>query len=217
MINKDELGKTVYGVIGGIITAIILWLFSHLGNILNLSNGDKKTSYLIIFGFLSLLIFLWTIILWINKSKIIMRYLFLFLSVLIIALFSFKAIKGSKSYTPSYVVKFINTRDTTITIYSKGEIWIVKPTSPVNQIEYHFGYFDMSQNKIITNIVLAPKDSAFATLNFRSKNSLTKLLDLEELEMTLRFQQTDNQFLLFQGLQYNKYTLEKTLAEIKTK
>ena len=228
--NKEEFGKTIYGIGGSLITAFFLFLFGHLGNILNLTKNDKNTSITIWVLFLYLLIIGWAIFVWVKKNenkkyifKKGIRILGITISSLatvgLILIISFSGItqRGFQNQVPTYLVKFVNTQDSTISIYSNGEVWVNKPSSPASQIELYFGYFDLSQNNVINNISILPKDTVLASVNFRGTTSISKLLDYEELEMTLRFRQLNDKFIWIQGIPFNENTLKKTFIEVDTK
>lgn len=228
--DKEEIKKNKYSIIGGLISALILFLIFHFGNVLGLTDNSKETSTKIIILFLYSCLFIGTlfVIFYSVKSKIDSnKRIFVFkkwvkilgFCILILAsfgLYQFYKIANNVQI-PNYLIRIINATDTTQIINENVDISITQPTSPFDnaQVDYKRGF--LSQNNISEKVIIEKNDSSLVTLNFNKSEHLSELLESEQYELTVILNTQNGKFITISNIPFTKSTLKQKYSECTIK
>jgi len=224
-LDKKEIKKNKYSIISGLISALLLFLIFHFGNILGLTNHSKETSYKIIVLFLYSVLLLGTLFVtfYSVKSKndpdkriFGFRMWVKILGFCILILASFELYQffkiANNDQIPPFLIKIINATDTTQVINKNADISITQPTSPLmnSQVDFKRGF--LSQNNIIKKIIIAKKDSTIVTLSFEKSKQLYELLESEQFEMTVILSIGNGKFITISDIPFTKSILKNNYS-----
>ncbi|MBG9378420.1 hypothetical protein I5907_19440 [Panacibacter sp. DH6] len=225
-VDKEEIKKNKYSVIGSLIGTGILFLIYHFGNVLGLTESSKETSYKILIIALYATLFGGTLFVLFAKKppkKSVSKRLPLFRKwvkgfAIFILIFGTNGVsvyftRQSVESIPPYLVKIINKTNLSVTLSKSVDLQITKPISPFEdqQIDYQRG--TLSQNKISKDILVGPNDTALATLNFNSSRQLYNLYKSGQFELTVIFKADDGKFPIISNIPFSKPIMEKGYSE----